>query len=146
MAHIRKQIRAHVADMIKGSAFVGDRVDTTRTLPKGRATPPTAHVYTLGEQSQDIDQMGTQQRVVRLKIDCVAKGDDDDLQDDFDDFAVHVEQAFAADPLLGGLANATEYRATDFNSNAEADKPFGVMSITYDVTLLTLNTDPENIL
>lgn len=146
MAHIRKQIRDYVASLIVGSELCGDNVDTSRAKPKKRDSPNSAHVYTAADQSSDISRDGTQQRIVRLKIDAVAKGDDDDLQDRFDDFGVHVETEMANDPRLNNLAAATEYKGTSFGVNVDGESPFGVMTISYDVTVLTLNSDPQTAL
>lgn len=146
MTHVRKQIRDYVKDLLIGSELCGPRVDASRAKPKPKGAAPSCHVYTSADQSSDIDRDGTQQRVVRLKIDAIAEGDADDLQDRFDEFAVYAETEMANDPNLGGLAAATEYRGTSFASNAEAQTPFGVMTISYDVTVLTLNSDPQTAL
>lgn len=146
MAHIRQQLRAAAATMIAGSALCGNRVETSRARPVKRDAQPAAYVYTPTDRSNDISVEGTQQRVVRLKIDVFAKGDEADTADDLDAFGVFVEQQIAADPTFGGIATVSEYRGTDINSNADGEKPFSVMSITFDVTILTLNSDPENAL
>lgn len=146
MAHVRQQVRAYAKGLVIGSTLCGSRVETTRTKPIARDSEPRAFLYTVSEQSSDIDTSGNQQRQIRLKIDAVAKGDADDLQDRFDDFAVFVEKAFATDHRLGGLAAAIELRQTDFNANADGDKPFAVISLTYDVTVITHNSDPETTL
>ncbi|AWI57183.1 hypothetical protein [Sinorhizobium fredii] len=146
MAHIRTSIRAHVVEMIKGSGLVGQRVDASRARPLRRGELTSAFVYTSTEQSEDLDTEGTQGRRIRIKIDTVTKGEEDGRQDDLDGFALYVEQKFAADPHLGGLASATEYRSTDFGANADGEKVLQVMSITYEITALTLNSDPETTL
>jgi len=146
VAHIRTSIRAYVRDMIKGSALCGARVMAARARPLGRNEPTSAFVYTSSEQSEDIDTDGTQNRRIRIKIDVVTKGDEEDRQDDLDGFALYVEQKFAADPHLGVLASATEYRSTDFAANTDGEKTLQVMSMTYDVAVLTLNSDPQTAL
>ena len=146
MAHIRTQIRAYVAEMTKGSALVGSRVEASRARPLRRGEQTSAFVYTAAEQSEDLDTDGTQNRRIRIKIDTVTKGDEDGRQDDLDGFALFVERAFAADPHLGGLASASEYRSTDFSANAEGEKVLQVMSIAYEITAFTLNSDPETTL
>ncbi|WP_131820987.1 hypothetical protein [Ensifer sp. LCM 4579] len=146
MTHIRTTIRAYVVAMIKGSALVGSRVEASRARPLRRGELTSAFVYTPAEQSEDIDTDGSQNRRIRVKIDVVTKGEEDGRQDDLDGFALYVEQKFAADPHLGGLASATEYRSTDFAANTEGEKTLQVMSITYEVTAFTLNSDPETTL
>lgn len=146
MAHIRTAIRSHVVEMIKGSSLVGARVEAARARPLKRGELTSAFVYTAAEQSEDVDTGGTQMRRLRVKIDTVTKGDEEGRQDDLDAFALYVEQKFAADPHLGGLASATEYRSTDFAANAEGEKVLQVMSITYEVTAFTINSDPETTL
>ena len=143
MAHVRQQLRAYVSEMIKGSALVASRVQPSRARPVRRDAQPSAYVYTPSESSSDIDSSGAQQRVIRLKIDTIAKGDEADVQDDFDGFAVHVETAIAADPLFGGIASASEYKTTSFSSNADGEKPFSIMSMVFDVIVLTSNSNPE---
>lgn len=147
MAHIRQQIRHAVVALIKGSTLVGDRVEASRARPLRRDEPTSAFVYTSTEQSEDIDMGGTtQERAIRVKVDTVTKGDEDARQDDLDAFAVFVEKAFANDPRLGGLVNAIQYRTTDFAANTEGEKTFQVMSMTYDIAVLTHNSDPETAL
>lgn len=146
MAHVRTSVRAYVAEMIKGSTLVAGRVEAARARPLRKNEATSAFVYTSAEQSEDLDTDGTQDRRIRVKIDTVTKGDEDGRQDDLDGFALYVEQRFAADPRLGGLASATEYRSTDFAANAEGEKVLQVMSITYEVTAFTLNSDPETTL
>lgn len=146
MAHIRTQIRAAVVELIKGSSLIGNRVGGAKVTPVKRDASPHCFVSTPNEQSNDQSTEGTQLRVLRLKIDAVMKGDVQDAQDDLDGFALFVEQAMADDAQIGGLATATEYRGTSFNYNADGDNPFTVMSITYDVALLTSNSDPETAL
>ncbi|WP_026618338.1 hypothetical protein M728_000382 [Ensifer sp. WSM1721] len=146
MAHIRSAIRTYVGDMIKGSGLVGARVHVARARPLGRNELTSAFVYTAAEQSEDLDTDGTQGRRIRIKIDAVTKGEEAGRQDDLDGFALYVEQKFADDPHLGGLASATEYRSTDFGANADGEKVLQVMSITYEITALTLNSDPETTL
>lgn len=147
MPHIRQQIRHAVVALIKGSALVGGRVEPSRARPLRRNELTSAFVYTATEQSEDIDMGGTtQERAIRVKIDTVTKGEEDARQDDLDDFAVFIEKAFANDPQLGGLVNAIQYRTTDFASNTDGEKTFQVMSITYDISVLTQNSDPETVL
>lgn len=146
MAHIRQQIRHAVTALIKGSALVAERVEPSRARSLRRNELTSAFVYTSAEQSEDIDTTGTQERAIRVKIDTVTKGEEDARQDDLDDFAVFVEAAFANDPRLGGLVNAIQYRTTDFATSTEGEKTFQVMSMTYDVSVLTQNSDPETAL
>ncbi|KQY71348.1 hypothetical protein ASD52_06615 [Ensifer sp. Root142] len=145
MAHIRSQLRLVVVDMVKGSALVGNRVHASRARPLGRNEQTAAFVYTPTEQSEDLDTDGTQLRRIRLKVDVVTKGDEAGRQDDLDSFAIHVEQAFANDPTLGGIASASEYRSTDFGANVEGEKVLQVMSIVYEIAAITLNSNPETI-
>ncbi|MGI0527289.1 hypothetical protein [Rhizobium giardinii] len=146
MAHIRTQIRHAVVELIKGSSLAGSRVEPSRARPLRRGEQTSAFVYTPAEQSEDLDTEGTQGRTIRVKIDTVTKGEEDARQDDLDDFAVFIEKAFANDPLLGGLASASQYRSTDFAANTEGEKTFQVMSITYEIAVLTRNSDPETTL
>ncbi|WLR92178.1 hypothetical protein [Shinella zoogloeoides] len=146
MAHIRTSMRSYIVAMIKGSTFVGARVEASRARPLRRSELASAFVYSPSEQSEDMDTDGIQNRRVRVKIDVVTKGEEDARQDDLDSFAVYVEKQFAADPLLGGLASAIEYRSTDFAATTEGEKTFQVMSITYEITAFTLNSDPETTL
>ncbi|KQW62863.1 MULTISPECIES: hypothetical protein [unclassified Ensifer] len=145
MAHIRTQLRSQVVEILKGSALVGNRVHASRARPLGRNEQTSAFVYTSTEQSSDIDTDGNQLRQIRVKIDVVTKGDEAGRQDDLDGFAIHVEQAFANDPTLGGIASASEYRSTDFGANVEGEKVLQVMSILYEVAAITLNSNPETI-
>ncbi|ATE84724.1 hypothetical protein B9J07_25580 [Sinorhizobium sp. LM21] len=145
MAHVRTRLRSHVVDIIKGSALVGNRVHASRARSLMRNEQTSAFVYTSTEQSADIDTDGSQMRQIRVKIDVVTKGDEAGRQDDLDGFAVYVEQAFAVDPTLAGIASASEYRSTDFGANVEGEKVLQVMSITYEVAAITLNSNPETI-
>ncbi|MBB4277028.1 hypothetical protein [Rhizobium mongolense] len=147
MAHIRKQIRAAVAEMLKGSALCGNKVFPSRSRPLARGETAVAFVFTPDEASQDVSTDGIQERPIRVRIDIVAKGDDVTMADRLDDdFAVYAEEKFAADPLLGGLANASEYRGMNHVTNTEGEKTFHVMSLTFQVTVFTRNSDPETAL
>lgn len=146
MAHIRSQVRAYVAELIKGSALVGNRVDIGRSRPIGKNDPGRAFVYIPSETSEDLDTSGTQNRLLRIKIDVPLKGAEEDSLDDLDGFALFVELAFAADRTLGGLVSDNEYSGTDVLPNMDGEKPFTVMSLTFRAAILTNKTDPETAL
>lgn len=146
MAHVRTQIRAAAKSLLLGSAEAGSRVFDSRTRPLAKGEGPSIFLYAANEVV-DIGAQGVQQqRVLTLRIDCIAKDQDGEAQDVLDAICVHVERQIMTSQTFGGLALSTALRSTDFLSSGQGETPFAVASLAFLVTYFTSEDDPETAL
>jgi len=143
MPHIRKQIRDRLKASLAGSALAGNRVHVRRTLPLERNLHPSLIIAVQNERSADASMDGIQQRTVEVRVTACVKGDSEAGEDMLDALGTFVEQRFAADPTLGGLAETYEYQATEFSFGDDAERIFCTAAFTFAVTILTNRGNPE---
>ncbi len=144
MAHVRKQIRDKVADLLKAEvSLVKRRVYTTRVHPLNETNLPAISVYTGTETSQRL-QAGVTERIRedRVEIDCYVR-ETSSFDDDVDAIAVQVEEAMAGNFTLDGLAKFTVLTSTQIQFDGEADQILGVAKLTYSVQYVTPINDVE---
>ena len=142
MAHIRKQVRDR-AKLILTAALPDDEIAVGRVKPAEKAKRVSIAVYTNAEQAREDEMGGGQTRNIAIRVDIATKGSEEDALDRLDAKAVEIEQAFALDPTLGGLAAASEYRGTTTVPTMDAETPFTVMTMTFDAMVFTQKADPE---
>lgn len=133
MAHVRQQIREAVATMLDN--IVGATADTvyqSRTTEISESVMPCLVVYSKREQSE-IDSM-TPPRGCYRELNVVVEGyakATTNMDDTLDTIAEEVEQAIASDITLGGLCRDISIIETDINYDGKADKPAGVVRMTF---------------
>ena len=143
MAHVKQQVRTAALALLQ-AALPLDSIVAGRVRPVDRDRTVSIGLYTPGEQVAEDGSGGEQTRLIRLRIDIATKGDEAEALDRLDGRQTSIEQAFANDPDLGGLAAAVEFRGSDMAPMLiEGERPFSVMSMLFDVTLYTVKTDPE---
>ena len=144
MAHVRKQIRDKVADLLKANvSLVKRRVYTTRVHPLNDTNLPAISVYTGTETSQRLQAGVTDMiRELSLEIDCYVR-ETSSFDDDVDAIAVQVEEAMATKFTLDGLAKFTVLTSTQIQFDGEADQILGVAKLTYSVQYVTPINDVE---
>ena len=144
MAHVRKQIRDKVADLLKAEvSLVKRRVYTTRVHPLNDTNLPAISVYTGTETSQRLQAGVTDMiRELSLEIDCYVR-ETSSFDDDVDAIAVQVEEAMATKFTLDGLAKFTVLTSTQIQFDGEADQILGVAKLTYSVQYVTPINDVE---
>lgn len=144
MAHVRKQIRDKVADLLKTNVgLVNRRVYTTRVHPLNDTNLPAISVYTGTETSQRLQAGVTDMiRELSLEIDCYVR-ETSSFDDDVDAIAVQVEEAMATKFTLDGLAKFTVLTSTQIQFDGDADQILGVAKLTYSVQYVTPINDVE---
>jgi hypothetical protein len=144
MAHVRKQIRDKVADLLKANVgLVKRRVYTTRVHPLNDTNLPAISVYTGTETSQRLQAGVTDMiRELSLEIDCYVR-ETSSFDDDVDAIAVQVEEAMATKFTLDGLAKFTVLTSTQIQFDGDADQILGVAKLTYSVQYVTPINDVE---
>jgi hypothetical protein len=144
MAHVRKQIRDKVADLLKTNVgLVKRRVYTTRVHPLNDTNLPAISVYTGTETSQRLQAGVTDMiRELSLEIDCYVR-ETSSFDDDVDAIAVQVEEAMATKFTLDGLAKFTVLTSTQIQFDGDADQILGVAKLTYSVQYVTPINDVE---
>lgn len=144
MAHVRKQIRDKVADLLKAEvSLVKRRVYTTRVHPLNDTNLPAISVYTGTETSQRLQAGVTDMiRELSLEIDCYVR-ETSSFDDDVDAIAVQVEEAMATKFTLDGLAKFTVLTSTQIQFDGDADQILGVAKLTYSVQYVTPINDVE---
>jgi len=144
MAHVRKQIRDKVADLLKANVgLVKRRVYTTRVHPLNDTNLPAISVYTGTETSQRLQAGVTDMiRELSLEIDCYVR-ETSSFDDDVDAIAVQVEEAMATKFTLDGLAKFTVLTSTQIQFDGDADQILGVAKLTYSVQYVTPISDVE---
>jgi len=144
MAHVRKQIRDKVADLLKANVgLVRRRVYTTRVHPLNDTNLPAISVYTGTETSQRLQAGVTDMiRELSLEIDCYVR-ETSSFDDDVDAIAVQVEEAMATKFTLDGLAKFTVLTSTQIQFDGDADQILGVAKLTYSVQYVTPINDVE---
>ena len=139
MAHVRAQIRDAIATAL---ATVGPTVSKSRGYDV--ATVPALVVYTF-EENATVLSMGSP-RTVRRDLSCgieiVAEGKADTLDDTLDGYAALVEKALA-DNALGGLLKDIRLTRSEIVVNSDGDLPRGLIRMTYSVTYMVHEDDPE---
>lgn len=138
MAHVRKQIRQRIAQVLSsGVPLVDSRVYRSRVYPLDASRLPAITVLT-GSETSNLMVMGskTLDRTVSIFVDCYVSVKDT-FDDDVDAIAVQVEQAIAGDFTVNGLAKTVILQSTEIDFSGEAETPIGVARLTYDVRYVT---------
>jgi len=138
MAHVRKQIRQRIAQVLSsGVPLVDNRVYRSRVYPLDASRLPAITVLT-GSETSNLMVMGskTLDRTVSIFVDCYVSVKDT-FDDDVDAIAVQVEQAIAGDFTVNGLAKTVILQSTEIDFSGEAETPIGVARLTYDVRYVT---------
>lgn len=142
MAHVRKQIRDHIAVTVTGLATTGANVYKTRVYPLGDAKLPGLAIFTDNEEIEPatINPPRTQMRTLNVRIEAFVKGVSN-FDDQLDTISQEVEEALAADITRGGLAQDTRITGFDADYSGEGDQPVGVARISVLVDYVTTEND-----
>lgn len=140
MAHIRRQIRTAVVDLLTGLATTGANVYHGHPYPA--ESYPCLFVYTHTE-TIELDDDGSdreQERRITFVVEgqCKAAA----LQDQFDNIAEEVETAMFTDQFLGGLADGVDLDATEENPTSELEGVAGTITMTFTVHTRTAKGAP----
>lgn len=146
MAHVRAQVRAAVKAALAGVSG-GGALGVNRVRPRAKDAVPALAVRTPQEVSRDTDMDGGQERVIRVLVDITDKAADEDaLSDALDAIAVEVETAVFATGDFAGIAQAVSYRGAQLGIDGATQALTGTLSVAFDVTVYSLETDPETAL
>lgn len=143
MAHVRKQIRDRVENILRGATHATGGVFASRVYPLTQAKLPALTIYT-GSEASGLQSMGakTLARDLSLIVDAYVRVTDT-FDDDVDALCVQVEEIIAADYTLNGLAKNTVLSSTEIDFDAEAERPVGVARMTYTIRYVTAIGDVE---
>lgn len=150
--HVRGQIRAYVAAQLSAVPGLQDHVTFEAGDIPDEAELPWALV-SIGDENITGRTIGGLNRPARLAreatatVDVVGR-DRLDVVEKVEDIVAAVERLLAADPLLGGLAKASELRAITVERvrRNEGSQPTIVLRLQYLITYMTAATDPETAL
>lgn len=146
MAHVRKQLRDWLKANLKGSAQAAGRVYVRRVLPLAKNFQTCLLIELRGEQIRDASNNGGQERIITVRVTAAVKGDSEASENTLDALGVFVEQTFANEPTLGGVAMEYEYQAAEFGFQADGEQTLCSASFTFAVMVHTNRTDPETAL
>lgn len=129
MAHLRTDIRAAIAGILAFGQPAG------WTIVPDRGRPVADRTATIGIATETIERRGgtgrPDKRVMALDVTVNVFGA---MPDDLVDAAcIWVEQAMAADPTLGGIAEDCIHRETRIDVETGGERPFGRAVLTYDI-------------
>ncbi|MFT6659916.1 hypothetical protein [Maritalea sp.] len=144
MTHVRQQIReAFIAKLI-AAAMPGAEIMKARTLKVDPVNGPIILVFAPTETS-DVSAMGKippLEREVSISLEGYVKGGVD-IEDDLDDIAEAVEQAFGADPKLGGLVKSTFLVSTNMDIGGGSEQRVANIQMAYKVRYRTMSHEPS---
>jgi len=136
--HARTQIRDKVVTLVTSLTTTGTNVFPSRKYPLSDDVFPGLCVYTL---SENIDEEEGKLAGIQFRsVDIVVEGYDAliaGLDDNLDTIAAEVETAVFADRFLTGSLQALDLINTEFDLNVEAEKPVGMIKLTFKAQYLT---------
>lgn len=138
--HIRQQIREAVVAAVTGLTTTAGRVHDSRVYKL--ETLPALAVYALSEpvEYDTQERPRGQTRELELVVEGFAKATAS-LEDTLDTIAKEVEAALTADVTRGGLAKDTLLASTEIALEGGADKPHGVVRLTWLIEYRTREND-----
>lgn len=142
MAHVRKQIRDHVAVTVTGLTTTGGNVYKTRVYPLADSKLPGLAIFTNSEEIElsTISPPRTQMRTLTVRIEAFVKGVSN-FDDQLDTISEEVEEALAADITRGGLAQDTRVTGFEADFSGEGDQPVAVGRFNVLVDYVTIEND-----
>ena len=146
MAHVRKQIRNKLVDVLKaGVPLVNRRVYDSRVYSLTQDKMPALVISTVSESSGLMNMGSTKNldRVCSISVDVYVRATEI-FDDNVDAICVQVEEAIGANFYLDGLSKNTILSSTEIEFNGEAEQPVGIARLTYDVRYVTSITDVES--
>jgi len=145
MAHVRRQVRDKMVDVLKaGVSLVNRRVYASRIYSLTQDKLPALVVTTVSESSGLMNMGSTKNldRSVSISVDVYVRATET-FDDDLDAICVQVEEAIGGNFYLDGLSKNTVLTSTEVEFSGEAEQPAGVARLTYDVRYVTSVADVE---
>lgn len=150
--HVRSQIRAYVAAKLTAIDGLQDHITIEAADIPDEAELPWALV-SIGDEAITGHTIGGLTRAARLAreatmtVDVVGR-DRLDVVGKVEDIAADIERLLATDPLLGGLAKASELRALTVERvrRVEGSQPTIALRLQYLITYMTAADDPRTAL
>ncbi len=145
MSHARQQIRAAAIVDLTGLTTTGSRCYAGRVY--NLETLPALKIFTGKETSQFHARDGTGRiylRMLDLVIEGHAQAAGDALDDSLDAIAAEVETALEAGSLMA-LVEDLALSQTEVEMTAGAEKPTGIVRLTYVVAYRTREAAPETL-
>ena len=145
--HIRQQIRERVGTTLTGLTTTGSNVFQSRVFNLEESNLPAIIIYTKSEAGEllEMGSSRTLQRNLSLVVEAYVKAISN-FDDTIDTIAKEVEAAMAADVTHNSLARDTFLESTEINYNGEGDQPLAVMEMTFNISYLTTEADPDTAL
>lgn len=115
----------------------GARVYETRMVPWRRLELPAIAVYSL-EESVEANDSAPRELTRTLQLEIVGAVEaGTNVDDALDALALEIETAMNADETLGGTCGDSLLVATEMGVDPDANKPIGMIKLTYEVTYYT---------
>lgn len=131
MAHQRKKIRQHLANILLNTTAAGANVFPRRATPLWKVTYPVIMIYAREEDAK-MESSTLIGRTLKIGIDIRAIADEQ-LDDVLDDIATEVEAIVDADRSLGNNALTSYITKTEIEVGADGENDIGACRLTYDV-------------
>lgn len=139
MSHVRRQIREAVATAVTGLSTTSTRVFQSRVYPLRDADLPCLLVSTESEEIEPATIGSIVQRAMEIHVKAVAKANVN-LDDTLDQIALEVETAMAGAIPLAHLSKI------DVDMDDALEKPTGVLTLTYRITVFTAAGNPGTLI
>jgi hypothetical protein len=145
--HPRAAIRHAVRDLlIAADTLAGERVHPTRVLSIRKKELPLIAVYTSEEQVDAATDRAPRELTRTIDLEIAAWVDPGPggakVDDAMDAIAAQIEAAMHADPYLADTASESVLVSTSMGVQGEGDDLLGLVTLSYDVTYLSLAPEP----
>lgn len=145
MPHLRKEIRAHVVNLLKnGNTLAGDRVYPSQVRPGIRMTFPMIAVYT-PEESVTIKGINPHvyERNLELIIECISEDINTDVENRLDTLLNEIESLIDTDETMLPNVSEIEYAGSSVNLFNTGEKNTASGVIKYVIKYYTEEELPE---
>lgn len=130
----RHQIREAVKEMLLGQTLAGENVYSNRVSSFWREELPCISAFFRDEEATPRDISGknyTRKATIAIEIHAEAS---EDLDLKLDEISEQVEAIIIGDLTLKGTVFGCVYQGADFDFSGDAQKPIGVISLSYQIT------------
>lgn len=160
MAHLRKQIRDHVATLLTG--YVYDRfgivlVDRSGSqIQPNESILPTGSIYKSRHYALDDDKLPAimvytesassalvtigdrvLEHMLELRVDVMNKGASGSIFENVEQFAADIVEAILADDDMGGLVKDTTLISMDTDVSTQGERAIGMSELRFEVVYRT---------
>jgi len=143
--HVRSQIAFALVTRLTGLVTTGANVFLARVETVTQATLPALAIKVGPEQRDpDLEDITGRSQPRLLSVSIEGHVNDGSTYT-LDQIAAEVEVALETEPTLGGLVRNLKLEQTELLYNADGDRDFMAIVMTYSLVYSTLRTDPHTL-